>query len=541
MARRSPSRRTDTEWIGGIVTMPAYVTGEGEPFRPEALLWIGAEGTILGMCMGKPGEVLPQASQSLQEAMEAPRAGRPHRPDRVRVASPELAEALRDGQPDLEVVCAPTPEFDAISAQMREDMGEGGAPSSFAVGASPEAIASFFRAAAAMYRASPWEVVPSDQCLFSVTIEALDIRDTVLSVIGQAGERFGALLFASLEDFDAFCEMASDGAGPTPAVPPHIVLSFERGADLAPALRKEIAAHHWEVAGPGAYPSLVVVEEQLLVRPPTGKELAIAEAIARALPEVLPDVEQLLGAWHAREPYSRILQVATHRGEVDVTLTAPYVPASGSVLDRLAALLQDDDDGIDFDARKALEGELLRRFGASPEAKGLADGAAWSPLVMDFAADYFGGTIATLGASELRKIVFEFFPRKVSVEAAAARAVVEELRALYAFLKREFDLPQADACIRVLGGDAVKRLERELSDPSNFGMAKSVVSLGAEGGFDMGSKEGIEAFMQSMVGKRLPPSIPIPGVDPPRPSTARADKARKEKRKAARKARKKNR
>lgn len=36
------------EWIGGTVAMPAYVTGEGEPYRPEALFWMGADGAILG-------------------------------------------------------------------------------------------------------------------------------------------------------------------------------------------------------------------------------------------------------------------------------------------------------------------------------------------------------------------------------------------------------------------------------------------------------------------------------------------------------------
>jgi hypothetical protein len=27
----------------GLVSMPAYVTGEGEPYRPESLLWMGPE------------------------------------------------------------------------------------------------------------------------------------------------------------------------------------------------------------------------------------------------------------------------------------------------------------------------------------------------------------------------------------------------------------------------------------------------------------------------------------------------------------------
>ena len=37
-------KRAGVEWVGGVVPMPAYVTGEGEPYRPEVLLWMSADG-----------------------------------------------------------------------------------------------------------------------------------------------------------------------------------------------------------------------------------------------------------------------------------------------------------------------------------------------------------------------------------------------------------------------------------------------------------------------------------------------------------------
>ena len=116
--------RTEIEWVGGIVAMPAYVTGEGEPYRPETLFWMGAEGAVLGHTVGKPGELLELASESLRGTIAQPMWGRPHAPDRVRVASPELASALRAGQSEIEVVCAPTPEIDAVFAAMRERMSD---------------------------------------------------------------------------------------------------------------------------------------------------------------------------------------------------------------------------------------------------------------------------------------------------------------------------------------------------------------------------------------------------------------------------------
>jgi hypothetical protein len=161
---------------------------------------------------------------------------------------------------------------------------------------------------------------------------------------------------------------------------------------------------------------------------------------------------------------------------------------------------------------------------------------------MDFAADYFNATIATLGPRELREIVFDIIPRKVSIDASAASWIIEENRAFYAFLKREFALDQADACLRVLGGDAVKKLEAALSDTSKFGMAKSLFMGGREAGFDMDSKEGIEAWMRLMQSQPLPASVQLPSLgSPARTHDKAAARAKKNARKAARKARKKNR
>jgi hypothetical protein len=117
-------KRTGIEWVGGLISMPAYVTGEGKPYRPEALFWMGAEGAVLGHTAGKPGELIGVAAESLRNTIEHPIFGNPHRPDRVRVASPEVADALRAGHPGLDVVCAPTPEIDAVLAAMREKMGK---------------------------------------------------------------------------------------------------------------------------------------------------------------------------------------------------------------------------------------------------------------------------------------------------------------------------------------------------------------------------------------------------------------------------------
>ncbi len=547
MAKKN--ERKAIEWVGGVGSLPGYVTGEGEPYRPEALFWMAADGAVLGHTVGTPGELLGLACESLRNTMAEPMLGPPHAPDRVRVASPELAEALRAGHPKLDVVCAPTPELDAVFEVMRERL-ERDPPgwSYLSPEVGPEAVAAFFHAAAVIYRAQPWKVVPSDMSVFSVSIEKLGVREAALSITGQMGENLGLVLFPGFDEFEAYVDAADAiELGKVPKVPAYLALNFEDGRELDQELQKEIAEHRWEVESAEAYPLLSAVNEDLIERPPVTRELTVAEAIALALPRVLEDKDALFAAWSGGEPVERTLVVETHSGEVEVRLRAPHPltrPEYELPEDVFAELAELAEDGevIEPEAREMLEQELMRRFAASPEANALTDVGACQ-FVMDFAAEYFNATIPTLDSSQLQEIVFDIIPRKVSIDASSAASIIGELRDFYRFLEREFELEQADACLRVLGGDAVKELAAALSDPSKFGMAKTLMMKGREAGFDMSSKAGVESWMRVLQSQPLPDSfrLPSPGPEQRRPVDQAAARAKKNARKAARKARKKNR
>lgn len=527
--RRGQKKPVDSEWMGGIFSMPNYVTGEGEPYRPETLFWMDAEEVIIGYKVAKPGKLLSMASESLQSTIERPMFGRPHAPTRVRVASTELSDVLRAGHPELDIVCAPTPELDEVFYMMYDRMDEGGEQSYLSPDIGPDVMASFFQAASGLFRAGPWKVVPSDQSLFSVTIEKLGVLGAAMSVIGQIGQVKGLILFSSLDDFETYLDSAyAIQHGEEPEIPPYFALHFERRAELAPELRKEIAEHNWEVAGQNAYPQLVAVDEEMVARPPTSAEVAMFEAIARALTEVLTEKKVLRAAWKGGEPLSRTLTVETHQGELDVTLCAPCMrePAafdishdiSHDVLADLAAFAGEHGEA-DSKVRSSLEDELVHRFATSPEAKDLDEIQACR-FVMEFASDYFGKTIATLNSSELSEIIFDIIPRKVGIDESEARWIIEESRAFYMFLRREYKLKQADSCLEVLGGAAIKKLKEALSDSSNFGLAKSLLPLSAS-----------QPSFYSFYSERPPAST----------ASKKAAKAKKNKRKAVRKARKRNR
>lgn len=553
-----PTRARDVsfevEWVGAITQIPAYVTGEDAPFRPDVLVWMMVGGPIVGQSVGKPGELVCDAVASFRNALASPLARRSGAPARVRVASPELATALRDGlSREVEVVTAPTPELDEALASLREHMRVGGdaEPSFLDGGASPDAVASFFRAAARLYRAKPWKVVPADQNVIGVTIPALGIEGGVISIIGQMGQSFGLVYFSSHDDFDAYVD-AADAVeqGEDCRVPSHLAINFERAADLPRALRREATKHGWEVAEPSAYPCIAAIDEDLVGVPPTASHVAITEALSLAVAEIVEkDRRALVAALAGGAPLRRVLQVKAHDGVIEVVAVAPAeggvvrdeIPF-GPVAD-LAALEEAalETGEIDPDARRDVEEELLASFAASPEARGIDD-AGDCTLILDYAADYLNCTLASLDARGLREVVFELIPRKVCAEPASAKPVVETMRAFYAFMKRAHGLPQADACLRVLGPDAVAKLEAALSDASTFGMAKTMVMAGEERGFDVRSEAGLAAWIRELQRGRPPVDLLLAGNGGPgRGATRAADAKKKVARKAARKARRKNR
>jgi hypothetical protein len=161
--------------------------------------------------------------------------------------------------------------------------------------------------------------------------------------------------------------------------------------------------------------------------------------------------------------------------------------------------------------------QLLQLFEQSPEGQALEEEGiqpgGWSDMVMEFGMTYPGVTPAQMSAADLREVLFEIFPRKVSALPDVAPEVIRELRAFWQFLQREFHLENAAACLKVLDDKAAERLAKEMGDPANFGIAKSMIMMGMARGFDMSSQEGIEKWMATYnaeiaTGSGLP--IPLP-------------------------------
>jgi hypothetical protein len=194
--------------------------------------------------------------------------------------------------------------------------------------------------------------------------------------------------------------------------------------------------------------------------------------------------------------------------------------------------------------------QLVQLFEASPEAQTLSDKGqplGWADMMLDLAIGYEGVTPPQMTPAHLRTLLFDLIPRKISAPSTDASDMIGELRAFWTFLGRAFQLPNAAACLRVLGGSAERKLAAALADPANFGMAKSLLTRGMERGFDLASPEGLQAWvdtynaeLQAGIGQ----PIPWPGFMTAdwNSGTPRASKpAARKKRKAAQDPRKHNR
>ena len=177
-----------------------------------------------------------------------------------------------------------------------------------------------------------------------------------------------------------------------------------------------------------------------------------------------------------------------------------------------------DRDGLPLEKKaRQYQDDLMQLFEQSPEGQALRNEgieAGWASMMMDFGIHYLSVTPPQMSADDMREILFDLFPRKVSASADEAPEIVRELQAFWNFLQREFHLENAAACLTVLDEKTARKLKKEMSDPANFGIAKSFVTMGMQRGFDMSSEEDINKWMATYnaeIAAGTGPRIPLPG------------------------------
>lgn len=221
-------------------------------------------------------------------------------------------------------------------------------------------------------------------------------------------------------------------------------------------------------------------------------------------------------------------------------------------------LIDDETDEPLEEVAEAYFEQLVDLFAASPEGQMLISNGSelsWIHPFLDYGLNYLGATPTSIMPDDLYELLFDIFPRKISAPAEEAPEIMGELRAFFQFLEREFKLPNARDCERMLDEKATRKLTKEMANPANFGMAKSFVMQGQARGFDISSEERLNEWMniynvEAALGRGadlplpladLIPSMPGLGSDNHKIKPKSNSAQKKAKRKMAKESRRKNR
>ncbi len=164
-------------------------------------------------------------------------------------------------------------------------------------------------------------------------------------------------------------------------------------------------------------------------------------------------------------------------------------------------------DGIEpdgsYESEEAFEkyqDDVLEKFLNSHEGKERLkadpETGFWVAQLIYYGYNYIATTLPQMEECDVEEILIDLFPGKIMLQSSDDAAdVIPELSAFWQFLKREYNLPNANIILEFL-----HRIEAEfkdiMNDTSKFGMAKSFMTMGQSAGFDMTDQEDMSRFMQ---------------------------------------------
>ncbi|MCI0451771.1 MAG: hypothetical protein L0Z51_05185, partial [Candidatus Latescibacteria bacterium] len=209
-----------SEWIGGRISPPFFVTEDAEPYRVTLVVWMEQpSGLVVGQELCAADNVDGALGRALQRALQEPLGSASRRPHRLRVSDAALAAEVRAAIADsIPITVAPTPELDALLDLMQKEMPSPQQDVSYLEdGRIPAAtVEDLFHNAGILYRVAPWKVAHDDQVI-RLDIPKLAVNGACLVIIGQLGESLGLLVFPSLARYHAFrkgAERAQKGGRP---------------------------------------------------------------------------------------------------------------------------------------------------------------------------------------------------------------------------------------------------------------------------------------------------------------------------------------
>lgn len=199
---------------------------------------------------------------------------------------------------------------------------------------------------------------------------------------------------------------------------------------------------------------------------------------------------------------------------------------------------------------------LITRFRESPEGRALMeqgmDIGFWAEAFVYYSCVYDDVTLPHITVDDVKHLLFSTLPRKVTPDTREnTRRAIAEFIALWKYLAREYQLPNARSIIRYLEGLDPEKFVDAMYDPRRFGPAKAFAMEALAAGVDLTDDAQMAAFVMAYNQRILAQGGLPRGFDdfeePPfsstKPRRRRASKnaSKKKKRKAAKLARRRGR
>lgn len=264
MKKKVPVRGRDThlKLVGGA----AQTTWEFRRIDPGAGLVAGHEERLCVAIWATRGAILSAKVEGMGARLiaagfaEAVRVSGA-RPDEVRVHDGALAaEVQAVVGVGVRVTVGTSREFDAVVDRLLDGLGalgESAKTDAFLafLRAPSTLVEAFARRAAALAAAKPWECVDGDDDAMLVRTPGMTPESSLVLITGQLGEAYAALVFDSLDHYDAF----RDGIGTTPEHTPQYrapfhAISFDPVDELSPDILRRLRGAKYPVPGRGFVP-----------------------------------------------------------------------------------------------------------------------------------------------------------------------------------------------------------------------------------------------------------------------------------------------
>lgn len=378
-------------------------------------------------------------------------------PHRVEVRDGEIAGHLAAALAprDVEVVArASLDQLDPVAADLRESVG--GLDAALPPTSSPQTwggwrlprdtVAEIFRAAAGFWRRRPWRWITGEAPLFA---ERGTSRPWTCCVLGNGGATFGLALYAEADDFLRTLE---EGAPFSDLSGPILSLTFDRASDVPRPMRREVAAAHWEIAGPDAYPVLMALNT-----PAGGVTREMADDLARllrAVPEFVEHHRDVLDtALDERIEWSSPETGVAFRFEGDLLdaneslFDNPWDPPEwlepclpeGPNAEPEAVLDLVLDTPEDFEGFLDAEMRVVDRFEDALRAEGLSEATVEkhtlnAAIFVEALCALQMAPVRAVTEYDLRSFLFDLYPRKYRDAQGRARAMPVSLTRFFDFL-----------------------------------------------------------------------------------------------------------